>query len=272
MSSAAVSLVVEHPEGNNSEEEKGFKVFVGNLSYQTKESDLDTVFSSVGKVTNVNILTYNDRSRGYGFVTFDKEEEADIAINVINKKEVNGREINVEKATPRDVFRGRGGRRGRGTFQGRGGFRGSLRGGGSFRGSIRGGGAGVGEGAAAATGGGSFRGTRGRGGAPRREKRDPGEPSKTTLFVANLAYKTTDESLKAHFEKFNAVKARVITRGTFSKGFGFVEFANEVDQQNALKEMDNIECESRRLTVRIALGEEHPPLSNSNEEVSVAEK
>jgi len=236
-------------------EESGFKVFVGNLSFTTKESVLAESFGTYGNVTNVNIITRGDRSMGYGFVTFEKPEEAETAIKNMDKKTIDSREINVESATPR-------GAGGRGNF--RGGFRGGPRGGrGGFRGNFRG----------AYQGGpqNSFRGgfRRGRGGrfSPSSPRRPTGEPSKTTLFVANLPFKMDDSGLKSVFAEYNPVVARVITHPNgMSKGFGFVEFSTEEDQQKALNEMNGFDCEGRLLAVKIALGEEPVAKQEGEEE------
>eukprot|EP01103_Thecamoeba_quadrilineata_P001260 TRINITY_DN11111_c0_g1_i1.p1 TRINITY_DN11111_c0_g1~~TRINITY_DN11111_c0_g1_i1.p1 ORF type:complete len:295 (-),score=67.18 TRINITY_DN11111_c0_g1_i1:54-938(-) len=102
------------------------KVFVGNLSFKTKEAELADEFSTVGKVLTANIITRGYRSLGYGFVEFEKEEDARNALASLNKKNINGREINVELATPREEGAPRPPRqRGRsGPPRGRGGDRG----------------------------------------------------------------------------------------------------------------------------------------------------
>jgi len=71
------------------------KVFVGNLSFKTKEGELAEEFSTAGKVITANIITRGYRSLGYGFVEFESEQEAQAALNTLNKKNINGREINV---------------------------------------------------------------------------------------------------------------------------------------------------------------------------------
>lgn len=78
------------------------KVFVGNLSFKTKGQDLAGEFSAVGKVLDANIITRGSRSLGYGFVDMETEENALKAVTVMNKKNVDGRDINVELARPRD--------------------------------------------------------------------------------------------------------------------------------------------------------------------------
>jgi len=78
------------------------KVFVGNLSFKTRESELAHAFSQAGAVVkNSNIITRGPRSLGYGFVEFNTEEDAVKAVTAMNKKTIDGREINVELAKPR---------------------------------------------------------------------------------------------------------------------------------------------------------------------------
>jgi len=137
------------------------KVFVGNLSFKTKADELAAEFSAAGRVVSANIITRGPRSLGYGFVELESEEEASKAVALLNKRSVDGREINVELAKPRDETKiterrqGRGGGGGGGDRGDRGGERGGMggdRGGG--RGGLRRG------------GGGGRGGGRGRGGAP----------------------------------------------------------------------------------------------------------
>ena len=75
------------------------KIFVGNLSYQTTESDLSNLFEQVGQVESVNIITDRDtgRSKGFGFLEMG-EEEADKAIAQFNGAELNGRTVTVNEA------------------------------------------------------------------------------------------------------------------------------------------------------------------------------
>jgi len=81
------------------------KVFVGNLSFKTKADELAAEFSAAGRVVSANIITRGPRSLGYGFVELESEEEAQKAVALLNKKSVDGREINVELAKPRDEAR-----------------------------------------------------------------------------------------------------------------------------------------------------------------------
>jgi RNA recognition motif-containing protein len=75
------------------------------------------------------------------------------------------------------------------------------------------------------------------------------------LFIGNLAYATNDDSLKAHFEQIGEVaSARVVTdRETGrSKGFGFVEFVNESDNQTAIDQLNGKELDGRQINVSLA--------------------
>jgi len=78
------------------------KVFVGNLSFKTKDDNLAEYFKTAGSVTKANIITRGPRSLGYGFVEFSSEAEAENAVNLLNKKVLDEREINVQLAKPRD--------------------------------------------------------------------------------------------------------------------------------------------------------------------------
>ena len=82
------------------------------------------------------------------------------------------------------------------------------------------------------------------------------------LFVGSLAYATTDDSLKAAFEAIAPVKsARVITdRDTGrSKGFGFVEFEDESNNDKAVTELDGKELDGRAISVTVARPREDKP-------------
>jgi cold-inducible RNA-binding protein len=87
------------------------RIYVGNLSYQTTENDLTSLFEQVGQVESVNIITDRDtgRSKGFAFVEMGNED-ADKAIAQFNGTEVNGRALTVNEARPReDRSGGRGG-------------------------------------------------------------------------------------------------------------------------------------------------------------------
>ena len=109
------------------------KLYVGNLSFQTSSSDLEEMFGQVGAVQSATVVEDREtgRSRGFGFVEMSSKEEAEAAINEFNGKDVNGRNLTVNEAKPREDRGGSGG-------GGGGGFRGGNRGGGG--GGNRGGG------------------------------------------------------------------------------------------------------------------------------------
>jgi len=100
------------------------KIYVGNLSYQTTEGDLTTLFEQVGQVDSVNVITDRDtgRSKGFAFVEMSSED-ADKAITQFNGTEVNGRALTVNEARPREDRSGNRGGSGRGRSSGgRGGY------------------------------------------------------------------------------------------------------------------------------------------------------
>ncbi|KAJ8387774.1 hypothetical protein AAFF_G00150750 [Aldrovandia affinis] len=119
------------------------KLFVGGLSFDTNEQALEDVFSKYGQITEVVVIKDREtqKSRGFGFVTFENPDDAKDAMAAMNGKSLDGRQIRVDQA----------GKSGGGNRSGGGGYRGGSTGG-------RGGGGG---------GGGYFRGGRGSGGGGR---------------------------------------------------------------------------------------------------------
>ncbi len=107
------------------------KLYVGNLSYNTNEASLQTLFEQAGSVKSAQIIKDRDsgRSKGFAFIEMGSQEEAEKAISMFNGKEIDGRALTVNIARPREE-RGPGDdRRGRGGFGG--GSRGRRPGGGS---------------------------------------------------------------------------------------------------------------------------------------------
>ena len=78
-------------------------LFVGNLSFQTTESELQELFKPFGQVTRAHIVTDREtgRSRGFAFVEMPNDEEAARAMSALNGKDVSGRAIKVNEAAPR---------------------------------------------------------------------------------------------------------------------------------------------------------------------------
>lgn len=79
------------------------KLFVGNLSYDTKEDSLKDLFSEAGTVESAAIITDRNsgRSKGFGFVEMSSDEEAEKAVEMFNGKEVDGRALTVNEARPK---------------------------------------------------------------------------------------------------------------------------------------------------------------------------
>jgi len=80
------------------------RLFVGSLSYDVTQGQLEELFSGVGTVESVNLITdkFSGRSKGFGFVDMTSDEEAEKAIKELNGKEVSGRAIVVNEAKPRE--------------------------------------------------------------------------------------------------------------------------------------------------------------------------
>jgi cold-inducible RNA-binding protein len=80
------------------------RLFVGNLSYQTMENDLQEYFSQAGVVSSVNLMLdkFTGKSRGFAFIEFSTQDEANKAVEMFHNKEFQGRALTVNIARPRD--------------------------------------------------------------------------------------------------------------------------------------------------------------------------
>ena len=80
------------------------KIYVGNLSFETREDDLTREFSVYGEVATSNVVTDRDtgRSRGFGFVDMPSDDEAKAAIAGLNGKDMMGRTLTVNESRPRE--------------------------------------------------------------------------------------------------------------------------------------------------------------------------
>jgi RNA recognition motif-containing protein len=98
-----VSRTVKHHMSN--------KLFVGNLSFNTTENDLNDAFAAFGSVTETNLMMDREtgRPRGFGFITMSSAEEAQKAIEAMNGKDMDGRALTVNVAKPREERTGGGG-------------------------------------------------------------------------------------------------------------------------------------------------------------------
>jgi RNA recognition motif-containing protein len=112
------------------------KLYIGNLSFDTTTQDLRTAFEAAGTVTDAIVMQdkMSGRSRGFGFVTMGSAEEGTEAIRQFNGKPLDGRNLTVNEARPREEFapRGGGGGGGRKDFGGGRKDYGDRRGGGGY--------------------------------------------------------------------------------------------------------------------------------------------
>lgn len=86
-------------------------IYVGNLSYDTRDTDLQHAFESYGEVASARVITdqYTGKSRGFGFVEMNNAAEGKAAIEGLNGQDLQGRAITVNEARPKSDSRGGGG-------------------------------------------------------------------------------------------------------------------------------------------------------------------
>jgi len=79
-------------------------IYVGNLSFQLSEDDLNSAFGEYGQVDSTKIITDREtgRSKGFGFIEMPNQEEAEKAIEGLNGKELDGRAVKVNESKPRE--------------------------------------------------------------------------------------------------------------------------------------------------------------------------
>jgi RNA recognition motif-containing protein len=249
-------------------------VFVGNLPFRADDQELRDFFAPAGTVTDVNVIKRGTRSLGYGFVQFSEAAGAEKAVALCHKKELNGREINVELAKPKSELPPRPPRTPRKKAPRKKKAAGDsepkqqetedgvvVSHGEKKKRKPRARKAKEGEGEEGAA----------EKAAPKerkpkrapRERRPPptGEPSKTTVFVSNLPFSLNNETLGATFAAYKVKSSTVIVRKVTgrSKGFGFVELADEAEQARLLKDVaDGLKftVEERDLGVKVALSDQ----------------
>ncbi|KAI7869301.1 hypothetical protein BDF14DRAFT_346745 [Spinellus fusiger] len=254
-------------------EEPSFKVFVGNMSFKTTEESLTEFFKTCGTVLDATIITRGTRSLGYGFVTYASQAEVDKASKELNKKELEGREINVETAHPKTVRVGEPRPRRHRKRNSKKKVHALSRRRTTAEESedeaqvevaqkpvpsstLSDTEAGEDEGEEA-TPRKSRAGRRTRKNKTREGRkpkpRAPVEDSKTRLFVANLPFATTDEELMALFKGYNIKSAAVARiKSGRSKGYGFVETESEEEQQKTLAKFQEITLDGRVVSLKIA--------------------
>ena len=83
-------------------------IYVGNLPFSTTDDDLTALFAPYGSVSSARVIKdrITERSRGFGFVEMDNDDEADKAIAEVNGKEIDGRPLKASAARPRENRRG----------------------------------------------------------------------------------------------------------------------------------------------------------------------
>ncbi|KAL9546054.1 hypothetical protein MBANPS3_006854 [Mucor bainieri] len=312
------------------------KVFIGNLSFKTTKESLATFASASGKVVDATIITKQRRSLGYGFVTFETEQDAQKAAKDLDSKSLDGREINVEVARPKADASTDAPQK---TRKSKSNARRRSK---SAAASLLSSSSAKEEDSVVPTEKEEQDGI-----VPTTKKKDIAaekkvemkketpvdqelkndeivadaeateeqdqektpeqiakeaaarrkrnqkdkkrqnkkksiekatrvtEPSKTTLFVANLPYATTDDDLNTIFKDYKLVSAHVARMNNgCSKGYGFVELESEQEQLKALESVKDVVLEGRAIYLKIALSEQKVPVINaeSKAEEEVQEK
>lgn len=112
------------------------KLYVGGLAYSVTDQELNDFFATEGTVSNAFVVKdkFSGKSKGFGFVEFEDDTEAQNAIKALDGKDLNGRAIVVNEARPQEERRPGGGGGSRGGFGGGGGGRGGFGGGNRDRG------------------------------------------------------------------------------------------------------------------------------------------
>jgi len=107
----------------------GNKLYVGNLSFEATEIDLQDLFAEAGSVSEAALVQdkFTGKSRGFAFVTMGSDQEAQKAVSLFHGKSLHGRPLTVNEARPREDFTGGGPRRAYGNSGGGGGGGGGNR-------------------------------------------------------------------------------------------------------------------------------------------------
>lgn len=100
------------------------KLFIGSLAYATTDDSLNAHFATIGPVASAKVILdrdNNNRSKGFGFVEYEDDAHADLAVKELDQSELDGRTINVSEARPREERprrdNDRGGNGGGGSFR-----------------------------------------------------------------------------------------------------------------------------------------------------------
>jgi RNA recognition motif-containing protein len=243
-------------QGNGGEKKFKNEVMARSLPFKASEADLQDHFSQFGEVQSLNLLKSHDgASKGICFVRYDSEDAMKQAIDS-SGSELLGRRIVVEKTRPREErdpagFGGRNDRGDRGDRDGRGdrGDRGDRRDNYGSRGGDRG----------------DYKDNRRERHGSRERSRERERPYDggngdsssqcKTVFVGNLSFSTTEDSLRDFFETCGGIRdVRISLKPDGkSRGFAHIEFNDEKAAQKALKYNDD-KLDGRRLRVDLAQG------------------
>jgi len=279
------------PPATQTDEVPSFKVFIGNLAYSTTDEGLKAFFEPVqSDIVSAQVIMRGTRSAGYAFVALSTAEAAQKAVDLLDKKQLDGRPIIVEIAKPADQKESE--RRDRKSRR-RPGRRGSRAVPGEVTEAEANGEAKT-EDAAPAEGETpkpkkkkkkAIRKPRTKASTiegeaepavvapedePVRRRRNPrprramgeeptGEPSKTVLFVANLGFNIDDDALAKLFTEadIKVVSARIVRkqygRPRKSKGYGFVDVGDEAEQKKAIEALEGKDVDGRMIAVKIAV-------------------
>jgi len=251
------------------------KVFVGNLAFQTTDQALAEAFQDCGRVKSGVVITRGRRSLGYGFVEFDSPEAALNAVKSKNNTLLKARTLKVELASDNPIRADRISSNASPAISAQPDLNNSGPGGGvgprrrrrnnrRRRGVKPNGPGGDNQPISSPQNPQSSSdkppgGPGGPGGEnprnPRRRRNNPPNTedrvlSKTAVFVANLPFEVKDADLLQFFKDNNAKAAHVVvTRNGRSRGYGFVDFEGEKDQQNAIATKHNAKFSERVITV-----------------------
>ncbi|ORZ13250.1 hypothetical protein BCR42DRAFT_493312 [Absidia repens] len=251
------------------------QIFVGNLSLRTKERGLVTLFGPIGQILGIQIITVRQHGRRhsacYGFITFATMEQVLNAIKTLNKRVLDGREIQVQvarskpritantdpetstasgnvksDAAPRPSKQSNGRALGlrnkkHETAQGEDGdFKKN-----SNIAQLDGATIGSGETVTSRT-------------IPNKTLRLPAakkpmtKTSQTTIFVANLPDSATDDTLMDIFKNYEVVSVRVVRPPNRSRGYGFVDLSSEHEREMAMKSIQHVELKGRLIHLKVA--------------------
>lgn len=195
------------------------RIFIGQLSYSARESDIEHFFKNYGKIRDINLKA------GYGFVEFEDSRDADDAVYEMNGRDLLGRRVSIEIA--RDHREPRGGGRSFGGGRDFGSRSGGRFGGGGFG------------------GGGRFGDRGGFGGG--RSGFGPPERSKYRVIIENISSKCGWQDLKDHFRSAGEVTFADANKHRHNEGV--IDFATRDDLKRAIKKFDGTDFQGRKIKV-----------------------